>query len=121
MFSIYGRRVLDLEDPVLKALWKELGHFSECAGQIHTVDKYPILEYLPKPLQWWRPKWEAYHEEEAQLWMGLWTDLKNQLNAGIRTGCFAEKFQEEDYLAMGISELQAAYVAGSMIEAGSGM
>jgi hypothetical protein len=52
--------------------------------------------------------------------MGLWNDLKKRLNAGVRTGCFAEKFQEEDYLAMGISETQAAYAAGSMIEAGSG-
>ncbi|KIW12380.1 hypothetical protein PV08_09657 [Exophiala spinifera] len=119
MFSIYGRRVLDLNDPVLGAIYDELSHFSEAAGQIHNVDKYPVLEYLPRALQWWRPKWEAYHQKEVELWMGLWNDLKKQLNAGVRTGCFAEKFQEEDYLAMGISEVQAAYVAGSMIEAGS--
>lgn len=121
MFSIYGRRVLDLNDPVLGAIYDELSHFSEASSRIHTVDKYPILEYLPKALQWWRPKWEAYHQQEVDLWMGLWNDLKRRLAAGIRTGCFAEKFQEEDYLAMGISEVQAAYVAGSMIEAGSGM
>ncbi|KAL6250787.1 hypothetical protein RBB50_003090 [Rhinocladiella similis] len=119
MFSIYGRRVLDLNDPVLGAIYDELSHFSEASSRIHTVDKYPILEYLPKALQWWRPKWEAYHQQEVDLWMGLWNDLKRRLAAGIRTGCFAEKFQEEDYLAMGISEVQAAYVAGSMIEAGS--
>ncbi|KAK5215393.1 hypothetical protein LTR47_009967 [Exophiala xenobiotica] len=119
MYSIYGRRVLDLDEAVLKAIYEETSHFSEAMAQVHTVDQYPILERLPKSLQWWRPKWEAYHQKEVELWMGLWNDLKKRLNAGVRTGCFAEKFQEEDYLAMGISETQAAYAAGSMIEAGS--
>ncbi len=120
MYSIYGRRVLDLDEAVLKAIYEETSHFSEAMAQVHTVDQYPILERLPKSLQWWRPKWEAYHQKEVELCMGLWNDLKKRLNAGVRTGCFAEKFQEEDYLAMGISETQAAYAAGSMIEAGSG-
>ncbi|KAK5252714.1 hypothetical protein LTR40_011218, partial [Exophiala xenobiotica] len=111
MYSIYGRRVLDLDESVLKAIYEETSHFSEAMAQIHTVDQYPILERLPKSLQWWRPKWEAYHQKEVELWMGLWNDLKKRLNAGVRTGCFAEKFQEEDYLAMGISETQAAYAA----------
>ena len=39
----------------------------------------------------------------------------------IRTGCFAEKFMENDYPKIGISKDQAAYVAGTMIEAGIGM
>ncbi|KIW99521.1 uncharacterized protein Z518_11260 [Rhinocladiella mackenziei CBS 650.93] len=51
--------------------------------------------------------------------MSLWNGLKKQLEAGIRTGCFVEKFMETDYPQMGISEIEAAYIAGTMIEAGS--
>lgn len=120
VYAIYGRRVLDLEDPVLKAIYQELAVFGEVVGSRFLVDQYPILAHLPKPLQWWRRQYEPSHQFEADLWMGLWSDLKKQLQAGIRTGCFAERFMEEDYPAMGISEVQAAYVAGSMIEAGSG-
>lgn len=120
MYSIYGRRVLDLEDPVLKAIYQETGVFGKVVGTRFLVDQYPILAHLPKSLQWWRKKYESSHQFEVDLWMGLWSGLKQQLQAGIRTGCFAERFMEEDYPAMGISEVQAAYVAGSMIEAGSG-
>ena len=109
-----------LDDPVLKAIYQETSIFSEAMGQLHLVDQFPVLDRLPNSLQWWRPKWESYHQKERNLWMGLWNDLKKRLDAGVRTGCFAEKFMEEDYLAMGISETQAAYVAGTMIEAGSG-
>jgi hypothetical protein len=48
MYSIYGRRVLDLDESVLKAIYEETSHFSEAMAQIHTVDQYPVLERLPK-------------------------------------------------------------------------
>jgi hypothetical protein len=121
MYATYGRRVVTVDDPVLNDIYTETGIFAECFGQVHLVDQYPILENLPKPLQWWRKKYEPYHQKELQLWLGLWKALKDQMGKGIRTGCFAEKFMEVDYPKMGISENQAAYVAGTMIEAGSGM
>ena len=121
MYATYGRRVIKVNVPVLKDIYTETGIFAECFGQLHLVDQYPILERLPISLQWWRKKYEPYHQKELQLWLGLWKALKNQMANGIRTGCFAEKFMENDYPKMGISENQAAYVAGTMIEAGSGM
>jgi hypothetical protein len=120
MYSIFGRRILSLEDPVLKAIYHETSTFGKVVGTRFLVDQYPILARLPKPLQWWRRKYEPAHQFEVNLWMGLWNGLKSQLAAGVRTGCFGERLIEEDYPALGISELQAAYIAGSMIEAGSG-
>ncbi|KIW46589.1 uncharacterized protein PV06_02254 [Exophiala oligosperma] len=119
MYATYGRRIVTVDDPVLNDVYTETGIFAECFGQVHMVDKYPVLEGLPRPLQWWRWKYEPYHQKELQLWLGLWKDLQNQMAKGIRTGCFAEKFMEVDYPKMGVSENQAAYVAGTMIEAGS--
>jgi hypothetical protein len=118
MYATYGRRVTSIDDPVLKDIYAEAAVFGECMGQVHAVDKYPILENLPYSIQWWRRKWAPFHLKELKLWLGLWDGLKAQMAKGIRTGCFAERFMEEDYPKMGISKNQAAYVAGTMIEAG---
>lgn len=75
---------------------------------------------LPKPLQWWRKSVDPYRQEGDTLMLGLWNGLKKQLESGVRTGCFVEKFMEVDYQKLGITEMQAAWAAGSMIEAGSG-
>ena len=120
MYSVYGRRVLDLDDPLLKDIFQELTMFGKVVGTRFLVDQYPVLARLPRSLQWWRRAYEPAHRFEVDLWMGLWNDLRKRLDAGVRTGCFAERFMEEDYIALGVSEVQAAYVAGSMIEAGSG-
>lgn len=120
MYSTFGRRVLDLNDPILQAIYQETAVFSDTVATRFLVDQHPFLTKLPKRLQWWRRKYEAYHQKEADLWLGLWNGLKSQVASGNRTGCFAERLLEEDYPALGISEIQAAYVAGSMIEAGSG-
>ena len=42
------------------------------------------------------------------------------MQAGIHTECFVEKLMEVDYPRMGILEVQRAYVAGAMLEAGMG-
>ncbi|EXJ66231.1 uncharacterized protein A1O5_10847 [Cladophialophora psammophila CBS 110553] len=119
MYSTYGRRVTSLDDPTYQAIFEEAQVFGVVFGTRFMVDKYPILEKLPKFLQWWRAKYEPYHQKEVELWMGLWNGLKEQLASGIHTGCFVKKFMEVDYPKMGISEIEAAYVAGTLIEAGS--
>ncbi len=116
----YGQRIETLDDPILAEIYRETTFFGSVFGQQFLVDQYPVLEYLPHPLQWWRRKYEPYHQMELNLWLGLWNGLKKRLDAGERTDCFAEKFMQVDYVKMGISENQAAYVAGTMIEAGSG-
>ena len=108
IYSTYGRRVTSLQDPVLQAIFAETSIFAEVFGTRFMVDKYPVLDKLPKSLQWWRAKYESAHQKEVNLWMGLWNGLKKQLEAGIRTECFVEKFMETDYPSMGISDVEAA-------------
>ena len=120
MYSTYGRHVTSLDDSAYQAIFAEAQIFGSVFGTRFIVDKYPVLEKLPRRLQWWRTKYEPYHLKEVELWMGLWDGLKKQLASGVRTGCFVEKFMDVDYPKMGISEIEAAYIAGTMIEAGSG-
>lgn len=63
---------------------------------------------------------EPFRKQGDELMLRLWNGLNKQREAGIRTGCFVERFIETNYPKLGISDLEAAWVAGSMIEAGSG-
>jgi cytochrome P450 len=51
--------------------------------------------------------------------MSFWSTLKTQIETKQAPDCFVKQFIESDYEKQGISELQAAFLAGSMIEAGS--
>src|SRR5271170_1913037 len=66
----------------------------------------------------------------ARVWMKYWKKLEGQIQDGTAPECFVKQFAESDYQAKGISEIQAAYLAGctflfaivlikAMIEAGS--
>jgi cytochrome P450 len=51
--------------------------------------------------------------------MRLWSSLKTQMETSQAPECFVKQVIESNYAAQGISELQAAFLAGSLIEAGS--
>ncbi|KAF9890591.1 hypothetical protein FE257_005722 [Aspergillus nanangensis] len=119
IYATYGFRVTSLDDEILNAIYRGTAVFGEAFATRYLVDQFPILEWLPKKLQWWRWKMEPSRRQGDELMLRLWNNLKKQREMGIRTGCFVERFMETNYLKLGISDLQAAWVAGSMIEAGS--
>jgi cytochrome P450 len=85
----------------------------------YLADALPFLGNLPPSLQWWRKGLKPYFDKQANLWMSFWTSLKTQMETKQAPECFVKQFIESDYEKQGISELQAAFLAGSMIEAGS--
>jgi cytochrome P450 len=85
----------------------------------YLADTLPFLGSLPPRLQWWRKGVKPYFEKQANLWMSFWSTLKTQMETKQAPECFVKQFIESDYEKQGISELQAAFLAGSMIEAGS--
>jgi cytochrome P450 len=85
----------------------------------YLADTLPFLGNLPPRLQWWRKGVKPYFDKQANLWMSFWSTLKTQMETKQAPECFVKQFIESDYDAQGISELQAAFLAGSMIEAGS--
>lgn len=85
----------------------------------YLADTLPFLGNLPPRLQWWRKGVKPYFEKQANLWMSFWSTLKTQMETKQAPECFVKQFIESDYEKQGISELQAAFLAGSMIEAGS--
>jgi cytochrome P450 len=85
----------------------------------YLADALPFLSRLPLRLQWWRKPLKPLFDKQANLWMSFWTTLKTQMEMNQAPECFVKHLIESDYEKQGINELQAAFLAGSMIEAGS--
>ena len=85
----------------------------------YLADTLPFLGKLPPSLQWWRKGVKPYFDKQANLWMSFWSTLKTQMETKQAPECFVKQLIESDYEKQGVSELQAAFLAGSMIEAGS--
>lgn len=85
----------------------------------YLADTLPFLGKLPPSLQWWRKSLKPFFDRQANLWMSLFSSLKTQMETKQAPECFVKQLIESDYSAQGISELQAAFLAGSLIEAGS--
>jgi hypothetical protein len=122
MMATYAKRVESLDDQDLKEIYAELMNFSTVVARgAFLVEEFPILaELIPKPLQWWRAYGERLHRLEANLWLRLWRELTAKVEDGTAEHCYVRGFMQQKYKEMGVSELQGAYVAGSMIEVAIG-
>ncbi|GAO50649.1 cytochrome P450 [Saitoella complicata NRRL Y-17804] len=90
-----------------------------------AVETYPFLSHLPTFLQPWREVGRKQHERERKLWLRLWEEQGLAEEAGIAPECFAKGLRQAMNVgnAKGVEEhvddLQAAFLCGSMIGAGS--
>ncbi|KAG2026555.1 hypothetical protein GB937_001336 [Aspergillus fischeri] len=120
MTSTYGRRVpvWDCED--IREIYGLMEEFSKAAtpGK-YMAETFPVLAKLPAWMQWWRNEALQSFNRQAAIWMKYWTGLRIQMGQGHAPDCFVKQFIETDYEKNDISELQASFVAGTMIEAGS--
>lgn len=85
----------------------------------YIADALPFFGKLPVRLQWWRSGLKPLFDKQANLWMSFFSSLKTQMETKSAPECFVKRFIESDYPSQGITDLQAAFLAGSMIEAGS--
>ncbi|KAK5080715.1 hypothetical protein LTR05_008419 [Lithohypha guttulata] len=121
MTSTYGRRIPQWDCEDVREVYGLMKEFSDAtAPGAFVADMIPPLaSFIPLGLQWWRPRAQRYSRRQTSLWMKYWTDLRRAINEKRAPDCFVKQFAETDYIKQGIDEVQAAYVAGTMIEAGS--
>ncbi|TVY92825.1 Cytochrome P450 monooxygenase [Lachnellula willkommii] len=118
--STYGRRVQKWQSEDVKEIYGLMKEFSDStAPGAFIADMIPPLAKLPTFLQWWRERALRYQYRQTKIWMKYWSNLMLQIDQKQAPECFVKQFSETDYKAQGISEVQAAFVAGTMIEAGS--
>ncbi|KAK3382146.1 cytochrome P450 [Lasiosphaeria ovina] len=87
-------------------------------GTAGLIDFFPILRRLPDFLVPLRKKAKEMHRHEKELYLGHWLKPKEQAAAGTIPRCFGEDLYRVQK-AEGFDDDQAAYITGTLLEAGS--
>jgi hypothetical protein len=85
------------------------------------VDSFPSLANFPPfdLVSNWRQFGKECHLKDSKVWMEFWTQMCREIDAGTAPHSFGKGFVNSNWAEKGLDELQAAYVLGTMIEAGS--
>lgn len=119
--TTYGYRIADLNDHRFKQVYEVLQSFGKMSAPgAWAVDSFPSLAELP---QWLLGNWRTFgkkcFEQHSKVYLDLWLDLKKQVEAGTAKECFCKDYYLSGLEKQGIDDLQAAYMCGGMLEAGS--
>ncbi|KAH7124576.1 cytochrome P450 [Dactylonectria macrodidyma] len=100
LLSIYGLRVPVWDCETAKEIYTVLNEFSITAEPgTYSADLFPPLGRLPQRLQWWRPAATRACNRHTAIFMKYWNTSREKLER--------------------VTEVEACWAAGSMIEAGS--
>ncbi|KAK7897228.1 hypothetical protein LTR67_005117 [Exophiala xenobiotica] len=120
MTSTYGRRVPQWDCEDVREIYTLMNDFSEHAAPgAYLADLIPPMAKIPVSLQWWRGRALKCYHRQLSIWWKYWTTLKQQIAEKTAPECFVKQYVATEYEKEGIDEEQSAFVAGSMIEAGS--
>ncbi|KAK8032225.1 hypothetical protein PG990_001959 [Apiospora arundinis] len=107
----YGRRVTDVaSDEVVR-------RNIEAMGRLTSVKKVSSTQVHPSNLCPWKAEVLKQRQKDIQLYMELLNDIKDKVARGVPTPCFTTHLLEEQE-ALGMSDLELAYTAGSPFGAG---
>ncbi|KAL2133003.1 hypothetical protein VTI74DRAFT_3041 [Chaetomium olivicolor] len=117
---VFGWRTATYEDEKMMQLFDGFSQFSELnqTGMAALVDFFPWLRWLPDFLLPLRAKAKELHRKEKELYLGHWLKAKEETKAGTIMRCFSEDLVEAQK-AEGLSDDQACYITGTLLEAGS--
>ncbi|KAH7110166.1 cytochrome P450 [Dactylonectria macrodidyma] len=117
---VYGIRASTWESNAIAQIFEVMDDFGRVANPVYcAIDVFPWLLNLPKWMHWWQKELRQLEERQNKTWLLYWNQMKDKIDRGDAPDCFGRQFVEAGYHQKGISELQAAYVCGTMIEAGS--
>ncbi|PNS14173.1 3-hydroxyphenylacetate 6-hydroxylase [Sphaceloma murrayae] len=119
--TTYGYRIKSFDDPRFKQIYAVLNSFTQMSAPgAYAVDSFPSLAALPDwMLGGWRKFGKQCFDQHSKVYLELWLDLKKQVEAGTAKECFCKDYYLSDLEKQGIDDLQAAYMCGGMLEAGS--
>ncbi|KAM5465548.1 hypothetical protein MauCBS54593_006323 [Microsporum audouinii] len=117
---VYGIRCRSKSDSTLHKVYQIMAEFSETTKpDAFITETIPALAYLPAWMQWWRKEALKYYQNQHDLWMKLWKELEAKSIDGKAPPCFALDLMQNRSLMEEFGEVQAAFLAGTMVEAGS--
>ncbi|KAL4861620.1 hypothetical protein BDV12DRAFT_207858 [Aspergillus spectabilis] len=120
MTATYGKRIPTWENEDVKQVYQIMRELSLAAPPFgFLADTFPILLKLPMWMQTWRKRAAEYYKHQEDLWTRLFEELKTHIAEGVAPDCFVKQLIETDLKKNNVSDIEAAFVSGSMIEAGS--
>ncbi|CAI4215871.1 unnamed protein product [Parascedosporium putredinis] len=117
---IYGWRTPRHDDKRMQEFFEEFAKFSELnqTGAAATLDCFPILRLLPEFMSSTKRKAKHLQANVRALYLGHWLTAKKASENSSLKPCFCDDLatvqKKED-----ISDAQAAFIAGTLLEAGS--
>ncbi|KAF2195125.1 cytochrome P450 [Zopfia rhizophila CBS 207.26] len=117
---VFGFRTTDLDDPKLHQLFNGFAHFSEIINSptAAVIDVFPFLKYIPDALLPSKKRARQLHEREAELYVGHWLNVKKDIQNKTAKPCICVDLVQSQSTE-GFSDKLAAYISGSLLEAGS--
>ncbi|KAI1877108.1 uncharacterized protein JN550_001180 [Neoarthrinium moseri] len=117
---VFGFRTFSNDDPKLKQLYYGFDKMVQVLGSTSAafLDLYPALRELPDFLVPMRRYCKDLHAREKELYVSHWLDAKARISNGTSKPCFCVdlvKAQKVEAFSDGL----AAYISGSLLEAGS--
>ncbi|OQD83336.1 hypothetical protein PENANT_c017G07768 [Penicillium antarcticum] len=117
---VFGWRTPTYEDEKMVQLFNGFSEFAEInqTGTAAFIDFFPWLRHLPDVLLPAQKKAKELHKQEKALYLGHWLRAKQESRQNTINPCFCAgmyEAQKED----GFSDDQAAYISGTLLEAGS--
>ncbi|KAF4953618.1 hypothetical protein FGADI_5954 [Fusarium gaditjirri] len=117
---VFGWRSPIYQDPKLMQLFDGFAEFAKInqTGIAALLDSFPVLRKLPDLLLPVQRKAKELHKKEKDLYLSHWLKAKQDIADGSIKPCFcvglAEAQEKEKF-----GDAQAAYISGTLLEAGS--
>ena len=116
----YGTLIQTGEEPELRRILGVVHTVERVASPgAYLVDTFPVLMYLPEWLAPFKREARKLHNNEIGLFRDLLYGVKEKMEQRKAPDCFAKTFWERQ-AEFALSDDEAAYVIGTLFEAGSG-
>ncbi|KAL7622129.1 hypothetical protein AAE478_007631 [Parahypoxylon ruwenzoriense] len=117
---VFGWRTPTYRDEKMMQLFDGFSEFADLnqTGAAAFLDSFPLLRQLPQFLIPMQKKAKELHRKEKALYKGHWLKAKDDLSKGILKPCFCVGLAEAQEKG-GFDDDQAAYISGTLLEAGS--
>lgn len=117
---VFGWRTPTYEDDKMMQLFDGFSEFAAInqTGTAALIDFFPWLRNLPDLLLPTQKKAKELHKHEKALYLGHWLRAKKDIEEKTIKPCFCAGMYEAQQKD-GFSDDQAAYISGTLLEAGS--
>ncbi|KAJ5103945.1 Cytochrome P450 E-class group I [Penicillium argentinense] len=117
---VFGWRTPTYDDPKMMQLFDRFSEFAAInqTGTAAIIDFFPFLRHLPDFLLPAQKKAKELHAREKALYLGHWLRAKKETEENYIKPCFCAGMYEAQKKDR-FSDDQAAYISGTLLEAGS--